>query len=88
LPALPTSVRRRKATAAHLAQAGDSHLAEKALRAALLSGQGAEFALGPLEGVGELFAQARLFFRRRRESAEDHAPVEPWIPSVPPGMVH
>jgi hypothetical protein len=52
--------------AASLVQAGESRLAERALRTALLSAQGAEFALGPLQGLGELFAQARLFFRRRR----------------------
>ena len=51
--------------AASLAQAGEGHLAEKALRVALLSAQGAEFALGPLEGLGELLAEARLFLRKR-----------------------
>ena len=55
--------------AASLAQAGDGHLAEMALRTALLSAQGAEFALGPLHGLGELFAEAGLHFRRRRPPA-------------------
>jgi hypothetical protein len=52
--------------AASLMQAGDRDLAEKVLRTSLLSAQGAEFALGPLEGLGTLFAQARLFLSRRR----------------------
>ena len=78
---------------AGLAQAGDRHLAEKALRTALLSAQGAEFALGLLEGVGELFAEARLFFRRRRPHAEGCTPVEgetaaPLLPPAPPGTIH
>jgi hypothetical protein len=77
--------------AASLAQAGDGDLAERALRTALLSAKGAEFALGPLEGLGELFAVARLFFRRRRPPVGDHAPIdgaEPWIPPAPQGTVH
>jgi hypothetical protein len=77
--------------AASLAHAGDGHLAEKALRIALLSAQGAEFALGPLEGLAELFAEVRLFFRRRRPPFDDQTPagaVEPWIPSAPPGTIH
>jgi hypothetical protein len=77
--------------AASLVQAGDGQLAEKALRTALLSAQGAEFALGPLEGLGELFADARLFFRRRKSPADDRAPVEAvrsWSPSAPPGSTH
>ena len=55
--------------AASLVQAGETKLAERALRTALLSAHGAEFALGPLQGVGELFAEARLFFRRWNWSA-------------------
>jgi hypothetical protein len=51
--------------AASLAQAGDGHLAEKALYGTLLSIQGAEFALGPLEDIGASFAEARLVLRRR-----------------------
>jgi hypothetical protein len=60
--------------AASLAQAEESSLAEKVLRTTLLSAQGAEFAIGPLEGLGELFAQARLFLSRRRLIAEDPTP--------------
>jgi hypothetical protein len=48
-----------------LVQAGESGMAERALRTALLSAAGAEFALGPLEGLAEMFADAKLFFRKR-----------------------
>lgn len=65
-------------TAASLAQAGRSDLAERTLRTTLLSAQGAEFALAPLEGLGELFTEAKLLFRRRRPPAADH----PW-----PGVI-
>jgi hypothetical protein len=71
--------------AASLAQASRSDLAERALRTALLSAQGAEFALGPLEGLSKLFTEARLHFCRRRAPAADrpgaHA-VEAWMPSI------
>lgn len=56
---------------ASLVQAGEIELAERALRTALLSASGAEFALGPLEGLGELFTRASLFFGRRQKPAED-----------------
>lgn len=55
--------------AASLTQAGHGRLAERVMRTALLSAAGAEFALGPLEGLAELFAEARLHFRRRRVPA-------------------
>jgi hypothetical protein len=77
--------------AASLTQAGDRRLAEKALRTALLSAQGAEFALGPLQGLGELFAEAGFFFRRRRPPVTEQAPataVEPWMPSASPTAIH
>jgi hypothetical protein len=77
--------------AASLTQAGHSHMAEKALCTALLSAQGAEFALRPLQGLGELFAEARFFFRRRRSPVMEQAPaaaVEPWSPSAPPATIH
>jgi hypothetical protein len=77
--------------AANLTQAGDSHLAEQALRPAPLSAQGAEFALVPRERLGALVAAARLVFRRRRPSAEVLAPSEataPWVPPVRPGTIH
>ena len=49
--------------AARLVQAGQSRLAERALRTALLSTPGAELALGPLQGLSDLFAEAKLIFR-------------------------
>jgi hypothetical protein len=82
---------RRLLHAVSLTQAGDGHLAEKALRIALLSAQGAEFALGPLRGLGELFAEAGFFFRRRRAPAAEQAAaaaVEPWSPSAPSATIH
>ena len=75
--------------AAALAQRGDSALAERALRTALLSAHGAEFAQGPLEGLGRLFARARLFFRRRLPPAAA-APGGPeaWPPALFSHSVH
>jgi hypothetical protein len=77
--------------AASLAQCGEALRAEKALRTALLSAQGAEFALGPLQGLGELFAEARLRFRRRSPPAAGDIAgriVESWVPSGAPKMFH
>jgi hypothetical protein len=54
--------------AASLAQGDEQLLAERVLRTTLLSAQGAEFAIVPLTGLGELFAQARLLLCRRRLS--------------------
>ena len=71
--------------AARLVQAGDCKMAERALRTALLSAQGAEFALGPLQGLGELFAEARLFFRRCASPDADLATTEA---VKPPGTNH
>jgi hypothetical protein len=51
--------------AASLAQAGHNAIAEKVLRTALLTAQGADMALGPLLRIGQLFSSARLFFRCR-----------------------
>jgi hypothetical protein len=51
--------------AASLAQA-DEKLADRALRTALLSAPGAEFAPSSLGRLGTLFAGARLVFTRRR----------------------
>jgi hypothetical protein len=51
--------------ASALVQHGQPELAEKVLRNVLLSADGAVFAIGPLEGLGRLFAQARLYFRQR-----------------------
>lgn len=61
--------------AERLAQAGKNAMAACALRTALLTAQGAEFALGPLKGLGELFTEAKLFFHRQRSVAEDLPPV-------------
>jgi hypothetical protein len=77
--------------AASLAQAGRSDLAERTLRTALLTAQGAEFALGPLEGLAELFAEAKLLLRRRRTPAVDHhlsGVIEPWIPPASSEAIH
>lgn len=56
--------------AASHAQADEQLLAERVLRTTLLSAQGAEYAIVPLTGLGELFAQARLFLCRRRLPGE------------------
>jgi hypothetical protein len=77
--------------AASLAQAGESALAERAMRAALLSAPGAEFALGPLEGLSGLFAGMRLLFSRRRSPVDELSQIgaiETWAPSMLPRTVH
>ena len=77
--------------AACLVQAGEGAQAERALRTALLSGSGAEFALGPLEGLGDLFARARLLFSRRRSPADalsGAGAIETWTPAFPSPTVH
>jgi hypothetical protein len=51
--------------AASLAQAGERELASRALALALLSTQGAEFALEPLAGIAALFAAAGRMLHRR-----------------------
>ena len=65
--------------AARLAQGGEARLAEEALRAGMLSEAGAEFALGPLEGLGEIFAEAGLRLRPR-------SLVEPVDPAIGGGV--
>jgi hypothetical protein len=77
--------------AAGLVQAGDAQMAERALRAALLSAPGAEFALGPLQGLGDLFAAARLFLRRRRLPGDGRPPAdtaESWLPPATIKAIH
>lgn len=77
--------------AAGIAQAGNEQLAEKALRTALLSAQGAEFALGPLEGLGELFAEARLFLRKRSAPWQAHTTpgtAAPKPAAIPAKTIH
>lgn len=74
--------------AARCAQCGEAELAEAALRGRLLSAAGASFALGPLEGLGEIFAAAGLVFRPRLLSEPDGPAAEahaPW--PAPPRMV-
>ncbi len=56
--------------AASLVQVGENRLAESTLRTTLMSAAGAEFALGSLEGLGELFAESDLRFRRRSMPAD------------------
>jgi hypothetical protein len=65
--------------AASLTQASDGKLAEKALRTALLSAEGAAFAVGELEGLANLFAKARLFFARRTSPPSDDG-RDAWSP--------
>jgi hypothetical protein len=67
-----------------LTQLGHGSLAERVLRTALLSAAGAEFALGPLGSVAELFTEARLLFRRRRAPAS----LEAWTPDSPVVRLH
>jgi hypothetical protein len=56
---------------ASLVQSGGSGLAEKTLRMTLLSAEGAAFAIGPLEGLAELFKRAGLLLTRRARPARD-----------------
>lgn len=74
--------------AASLAQAGDGDLAEKVLRTTLLSAQGAEFAVGSLEGLGELFSQARLLLSRRRLQIDDQGSGDSREAWSPPRSIH
>lgn len=74
--------------AASLTQADEDRLAEKVLRTTLLSAQGAEFAMGPLKGLGDLFRQARLFLPRRRRPADDQALDDSRQAWSPPQSVH
>jgi len=60
--------------AAMLTQWERADLAEHHLREHLLSGAGAAFAIGPLEGLGFLFLEAGLEFGRRRS-----APGAAWV---------
>lgn len=71
---------RRLLHAARLAQDGDGWMAEQALRAGMLSDDGASFAVGPLRGLGEVFTEAGLFLAPR--AAPSHAPMraEPLSP--------
>jgi hypothetical protein len=73
--------------AASLAQACSGWLAEKALRATLLSAEDAAFAAVSLDDLAELFATARLFLARCASpvpDAEMEDEREPWLP--PPAI--
>jgi hypothetical protein len=61
---------KRRLYAASLAQAGASDFPDKVLRTTLLSAEGAAFAIGSLEGLGELFSHAWLFVTRRTSTAQ------------------
>ncbi len=77
--------------AASLTQAGESALAERSLCRALLSSQGAAYALGPLEGLSAAFTDARLFLRRRRLPADDlsgSGMTQAWMSAVPGETLH
>jgi len=77
--------------AANLTQAGDPPAAEAFLRNTMLSVMGAEFAIGPLEEIAELFGQAQLRFRPRLAPALDPAlpgATEAWTPIISPETVH
>jgi hypothetical protein len=69
---------------ASLVQAGESKIAERLLRTALLSSQGVEFALGLLRRLGELFAEAKLTFQRRRPDPEEQLGMDTAVPRTTP----
>jgi hypothetical protein len=72
--------------AVSLTQAGDSDMAENVLRTTLLSAQGAELALGPLEGLSALFAKARLLLSRRRFPSDDQITDDSREARLPPAL--
>jgi hypothetical protein len=82
---------RRLLRAAALTQAGEIERAKAALRSSMLSALGAEFALGPLEGLGALLRDAGLVFPRRapgfgRDPVDGG--VKAWTPPLPAPSVH
>lgn len=56
--------------AVSLVQAGERDSAARLLRTTLLGAQEAEFAIDPLNELGDLFARARLFLSRRRLASD------------------
>ena len=74
--------------AASYMQAGERKSAEKVLRTTLLSVQGAEFAIGALEGLGELFAQAQLFLSRRSGGGGEKKIGDTREARLPPRTLH
>jgi hypothetical protein len=71
-----------------LARAGESRFAERALRTTLLSAQGADCAIGPLECPGALFIRARLYLARRRSPDYPAEPLNGPHVSSPPRGTH
>ncbi|MBK1658544.1 hypothetical protein CKO45_09905 [Paracraurococcus ruber] len=73
--------------AARLAQGRETGLARQVLREGWLSDQGARFAIGPLQGLGDLFLAAGFVLRPRllpdRMAPEDGA-AAPWPAAHPP----
>jgi hypothetical protein len=77
--------------AASVAQAGNSRRVDRILRTALLLGNGAAFALGPLEGLGTIFARTGLMFPQRGPRADDRnatSAVQAWTPSMSSTVIH
>jgi hypothetical protein len=72
--------------AASLAQAGTGHLAETVLRTTLLSAEGAAFAAGSLQGLGELLTQAWLFLTRRESAIRGPEPDDGQQSRTPPAV--
>ena len=76
--------------AASVVQAGDVDLAERTLRNVLLTAEGAAWALGPLQELGEMFAEAGLFLRRRTAPGgeDSNTWAAPWRPDDVPQTIH
>jgi hypothetical protein len=75
--------------AAWAAQDRRLYQADRLLRTALLLGEGAAFALGPLEGIRVIFARAGLVFPQRTPGAGDLWPtgaVQAWTPPMSPAL--
>lgn len=76
---------------ASLAQNGESDLASRVLRTTMLTTEGAVLALGPLEDLGEQFAQSKLLFQKRTMPVPERAfpaGVESWISSLSGTTLH
>ncbi|MFC7544313.1 hypothetical protein ACFQU2_39590 [Siccirubricoccus deserti] len=73
--------------AARLAQGGETALAASRLGVDLLPAAAADFALGPLSGLGVLFRRAGLHFpHRAAPEAPPDRPADDWTP--PPSSLH
>jgi hypothetical protein len=76
---------------ASLVQNGESELASRVLQTTILTTEGAVLALGPLEEMGDRFAQSKLLFRRRKMPVVEPAfpaTVESWISSLSGTTLH